>query len=331
MLAAMDRKQSRPPIVLDRAFDDPDSVLDLVARGGPYWSVQRYLKNASEMASLSQAGKGRPAEAPMLVAPWFRGDLAFGAPLVSGVEQVLANERFADAAERLFGLPRIVPHQVYVNLNPPMPQVDPGHVDIPTFLGVDRSTTPVWLLAIMLKSGLFDAWYVPTATAVAWLYGGVGGGFRYWPEGPDRSPIDRACVTNSAIVGDNDRMFHCVPSIGEAPTLVRGMTLDSKLHYGRDAAFVMEGDRELGRWDAKDIRLSISWKAFAFPDEAAEARFRRGADDADALTLDRVVRIFLADLAARGLDASEPSDPLDDRAFTDRLNATYAYSPTVFR
>jgi len=92
----------RAPIVVDRVLPDPSPVRELLVRGAPYWTVQRYVKNASEMASLSDAGKRGPGNRPMFIAPWFRGDWAYGEPLI------------------------------------------------------DRTKYPVWLLATMLKSGLFE-------------------------------------------------------------------------------------------------------------------------------------------------------------------------------
>lgn len=321
------RKASRPPIVIDRVFDDPSIVRTLVERGSPYWTVQRYLANASEMASLSDAGKRSP-DRPMMIAPWFRGDWAFGEPKVPGVEAILGHAPFAEAARRLFDTEVVVPQQVYVNLNPPMPQLDPGHLDIPTFRGVDRTNSPVWLLAIMLKSGLFDEWYVPIATAVAWFYEGEGGGFRYWPDGPDATPVDRPCLSNTAIVGDNDRMFHCVLAIGESPSFVPGLTLDSELLVDAQGAVVRDAGRELARYPYEAIRISVSWKALTF---ASDAERRRFEEKQDALTHAEVERRFLDDLARRGLDATKVDDFVRDRGFVDRLNAAYGFSPTVFR
>jgi len=319
-------KSCRAPIVLDRAFDDPSVVRSLVERGSPYWTVQRYLANASEMASLSNAGKGQP-KGPMIIAPWFRGDWAFDGPKVEGAARILEEPRFVDAARRLFDREVVVPQQVYVNLNPPMPQLDPGHLDIPTFRGIDRTNSPVWLLAIMLKSGLFDEWYVPIATAVAWFYEGAGGGFRYWPEGPDAKPVDRPCISNSAILGDNDRMFHAVLAIGETPTFVRGLSLASELRIADGDATIVDAGVELARFAYESIRISVSWKALTFESDAERQRF---VAKRDALTHAEVERRFLDDLRSKGLDATPVDDFVHDRSFVDRLNAAYAFAPTVF-
>jgi len=82
----------------------------------------------------------------MFIAPWFRGDWAYGEPLIEGAEVFLEHEGFRSAAQEMFEDAVIVPQIVYVNLNPPIAQVDPGHVDIPAFRGIDRTKYPVWLL-----------------------------------------------------------------------------------------------------------------------------------------------------------------------------------------
>ena len=121
--------QPRAPIVIDRVLPDPSVVRELLVRGAPYWTVQRYVKNLSEMAALSDAGKRGRKNRPMFIAPWFRGDWAYDEPLVDGTEVFLGHEGFRAAAQHMFEGGVIVPQIVYVNLNPPIAQVDPGHVD----------------------------------------------------------------------------------------------------------------------------------------------------------------------------------------------------------
>ena len=91
------------------------------------------------MASLSDAGKHSRKDRPMFIAPWFRGNWAYDEPLVQGVEVFLGHDALRDAAQTMFEGGIIVPQIVYVNLNPPIARVDPGHVDIPAFRGVDRT------------------------------------------------------------------------------------------------------------------------------------------------------------------------------------------------
>jgi hypothetical protein len=320
--------QPRTPIIIDTVLPDPSVVRKLVIRGAPYRTVQRYVKNLSEMASLSDAGKKGRNDRQMFIAPWFRGDWAYDEPLVEGAEVFLGHDAFRRAAQEMFEGGVIVPRIVYVNLNPPIPQVDPGHVDIPAFRGIDRARHPVWLLATMLKSGLFDRWYVPSVTAVAWYYEGEGGGFTYWPNGPDRSPISRPCISNSAVVGDNDYMFHRIEAVGpDERTVPKGLTLGSQLCGSGDAWEVVERGDVRARYALEDVRVSVSWKAQVFADAEQEALYHNHKDD---LTPGQVVETLLADLAARGTAVERPTDPLHDRAFIETLNAVYRRAPTVW-
>jgi len=297
----------RAPIVIDHVLPDPSVVRELLVRGAPYWTVQRYVKNLSEMAALSGAAKQGQKNRPMFIAPWFRGDWAYDEPLVEGAEAFLGHAGFRNAAQQMFENGLIVPQIVYVNLNPPIAQVDPGHVDIPAFRGIDRTRYPVWLLATMLKSGLFERWYVPSVTAVAWYYEGEGGGFTYWPDGPDESPVSRPCISNSAVVGDNDYMFHRVEAVGpDERTLPKGLTLNSQLCWSGDAWEVIEQDDVRARYEFEDVRVSVSWKAQAFANPEQQALYQNHEDD---LTLDEVIETLLTDLSARG---SRPERPTGD-------------------
>ena len=67
----------------------------------------------------------------------------------------------------------------------------------------------------MGHSRLFEKERVEIATAVAWFYRGKDGGFTYWPDGPDRPPrVHEGDLFNTAIMGDNDRMYHRVRPVG---------------------------------------------------------------------------------------------------------------------
>jgi len=316
----------RAPIVIDHVLPDPAVVRELLVRGAPYWTVQRYVKNPSEMAALSDAGTQGRKNRPMFIAPWFRGDWAYDEPFVEGAEVFLGHEGFRSAAQDMFEGGIIVPQIVYVNLNPPIAQVDPGHVDIPAFRGIDRTQYPVWMLVTMLKSGLFERWYVPSVTAVAWYYEGEGGGFTYWPDGPDQAPVSRPCINNSAVVGDNDYMFHRVEAVGpDERTLPKGLTLESQLCWAGNAWEVVEQGDVRARYDFEDVRVSVSWKAQVFASEEQQALYQNHADD---LKLEHVVEALLADLATKGTPTERPADPLHDRTFVETLNATYRRAPT---
>ena len=269
------------PLVIDKVLADPDCVFEIAKRGAPYPCVQRYLRNLAEMSALSDAGRGEADDsAQPFIAPWFRGDWARGGALVEGAERLLHLPSFSDAALQLFDASYVRPTLVYVNFNPPMPAVDPGHVDVPAFRGFDRSEHPVWLLVAMQKSGLFERWRVKQATAVAWFYRGDGGGFTYWPKGPDAAPVRRPCIHNSAVVGDNERMFHRVQRIGARGTeLPAGLSIDAMLHFDGARYSIRDAGRTLYTWPREEVRISVSWKGQVFVDDADRKRFDEHTDD----------------------------------------------------
>ena len=309
----------RTPILLDKAFDDPATVLAMVPRFAPYWPVMRYAAAESELKAMIGDGVRYAVE------PWFRGDWAGDAASVEGVEVVLANPIFLAAARRLFDAEVVVPRSVYVNLMAPMAYQATAHSDIPVFRGIDKPAYPVWLLHVMHRSRLFTRWRVEIATAVSWFFEGEGGEFEYWGDGPDRSPRRlEAPLSNRGIVGDNEMMFHRIAAIGApgAP-LLKGATVDSQLApVAEDSSdwSVIDAGAELMRYAAKEIRISVSWKAEVFADAEA-ARIRREATDDIALA--QVVEILLEALADQGMSAARPSDPLHDVAFVDRLKELY--------
>ena len=315
-----------PPVVVDGVLQDSSLVGRLARANAPYFPVQRYFANAAEMNALSKTQQGDgPA---MRVGPVFRGDWAYDAPLVEGLEPIFANPRFVAAARRIFGAAVVRPQIVYANLSLPMPCGDAGHTDIPAFRGIDRTRFPVWLLVTMGRSGLFEQWRVTIATAVAWFYEGEGGGFTYWPDGPDATPRTRPAMTNTAVVGDNDVMFHRVEAIGggaDAP--VAGLTLDSRLETdGRTGWRIVDGERELGTWRNDQLRISVSWKAQVFADADAARVYDDHADD---LGLDAVLDRFRCDFASRGTPLAIPADPLHDADFVRTLSRAYHVAPTV--
>lgn len=324
---------NRPPIALAGVLDDPGLVRRLAEAHAPYLPVQRYVASAEEQRLLSQnervdPGAGAQGDAPVFVAPIFRGDWAYDTPLVDGVEPILHNEAFTEAARELFDGALVRPQIVYANLTLPIPDYDIGHTDIPAFRGIDRTVYPVWLLVAMGRSGLFERWRVPIATAVSWWFEGEGGSFTYWPQGPDGPPRTVPPTPNTAVVGDNDFMFHRADGVGGPGVGWRkGLTLESRLAWlGGDDWAVRDGERELWRIGWPEIRVSVSWKAQVFRDAEELRRYERHSDD---LTLDAAVTALLEDLAERGHGLSCPADPLRDTDFIAALTNAYRRTPTV--
>ncbi|MEM9175499.1 MAG: hypothetical protein AAGC67_09715 [Myxococcota bacterium] len=313
-----DFENPRPPILIDRAYDDPDAIRALVRKGGPYWPTIRYVASPTELAAYG----GEPER--LKVVPWFRADWAYGEVDVPGAETILHNAAFVEAARRLFDADVVRPQIVYVNAMGPM-GAGPAHIDVPAFRGIDRTTYPVTFLHLMHRSGLFEAHRIDIATAVSWFYGGERGEFEYWADGVSEPPrrID-APLDNRAVVGDNEIMYHRVAPIGgDDPPMIEDATIGVELvpdDASSDWLAIDEG-RELLRYADREVRISVSWKAEVFPDEDA-ARVREA--HLDDLVFDDVIDRLLEDLAARGQTLARPEDPLRNTGFIAALNAAHS-------
>jgi hypothetical protein len=320
-----DDRTSLPPIFIDRVLEDPEIFRALIEQHSPYWPVQRYFANDAEYRANSGSGR------KMIIAPNFRGDWAYDSPLVDGVECLLEHSGFAEAASKMFDTPLVRPQIVYTNLTWQLPfDQGGGHTDVPAFRGVERTDYPIWILNAMGHSRLFEPERVQIATAVAWFYRGSDGGFTYWPDGPDRPPkIHEGDIFNTAVVGDNDRMYHRVRPVGARDKgFLMGMTLDTRLeHSGGDAWFIAEGNERRSELCYGDLRISVSWKAQVFRDEREREVYDEHLDD---LCINEVFDRFYADLDARGIPFTRSTSPIDDPELVDLLARTYVQEPTIF-
>ncbi len=318
----------RTPVAIDKVFDDPTAVDHLIDTLHPYWPVQKYMANRAEYATLSGGSAGKDPGGDIPVAPVFRGDWAYNGDIAPGIEPVLHHPVFVEAARELFDAPIVRPHTVYANLTwqIPFPQ-GRGHVDIPAFRGFDRTTVPVSFLTIMGQSGLFEAERVKVATAVAWFYTGSDGGFEYWPHGPaGDSVIHEGSIHNTAVMGDNDFMWHRVRPTGRREDGMVTLSLDNELRRDDDGTWIIDGpDGEVATFGRDAIRVSLSWKADVFDSDEDQ---HRHDDHLDDLGADEVFRRLSADLASRGLDPTIPdADPVRDPEFVARLQDAYMRYP----
>jgi hypothetical protein len=211
------------------------------------------------------------------------------------------------------------PTTLYVNVTAPMPGIDAGHIDVPAFRGLDRRTAPGWLLLAMARSGLFARWAVRTATAVVWFYGGRGGALSYWPEGPagPRRSIDP--VFNTALVGNNDVMFHRVEAVGD-PDRWRPVPRDSTLHHVSGERWqVREGGDVVADYGFEELRVSLSWKAVV-PGDAIERR--RRDSHLDDLSLSNAIDILIGAMRDRAVWSDAPGD-VEHPEFVEAVMATF--------
>ena len=311
----------RQPIKIEPVLEDPTQVRKLLEGTAPHYPVQRYFTNAAEMRSQSGPGE-------MIIVSNFRGDWATLEDKVDGIDPLLNHDGFRQAAARLFESDHVVPWGLYSNITWQIPfDQGAGHTDVPAFVGVDRTEYPTWFLNVMGHSGLFEEERVDIATAVSWFYRGNDGGFSYWPDGPSQdAQLHEGDIFNTALMGDNDRMYHRVRPTGDrSKGLLGGLSLSSRLEHDGEDRWAIRTDGTTHAEMAFDkLRISVSWKAYVYRNEEQRRRHESGSD---GLSLDEVMGRFLKDLKTRGASSTPPTDPLHEEEFIQRLTGAYVNSP----
>ncbi|HKA30304.1 MAG TPA: hypothetical protein VKH82_13060 [Candidatus Binatia bacterium] len=227
---------------------------------------------------------------------YFRETYAYDQPVVDGIEGFLWHEGFLEAARATFDCPVIAPAIVYANLLVPGQELA-VHTDVPEFRGANRTKDPEWLLVVMHHSGLFARWRIPIATGVAWFHGCRGGDFAFYPDGAGGRPATVPPAHNTAILLDTDSVFHGVDRVAEGWSPLPPLRIGMRLTFENGGWRVGAGDETVASYAWDDLRFSVSWKGYCFPDEASQRIAREHTDD---LTRDQIMRTLLADLRLRG-------------------------------
>ena len=253
-------------------------------------AVRNFLKTGGRL------GRQESLETLAARTNYFRETYAYGAkPAIAGIEPFLFHEGFACAARRLHGRPIVEPAIVFANLLVPGQELA-IHTDVPEFRGVNRKRHPQWLIVVMRHSGLFEAWRMPIATAVAWFHDCSGGEFVFYPDGPQAPPLAQPVRYNTALLLDTDSVFHGVDRVASAQPIAP-LRPGMRLGQAGDRRWeVRDGERVVASYGWPDLRFSISWKAYCFADESER---RAWAEHRDDLTVDAVVARLVDDLRSR--------------------------------
>jgi hypothetical protein len=339
-------------IVLDPCLAAADAVamVDLCERFGRYRMYAEHEQHDTDIGRglaqrhdaltnfLRTGGTSRaeePVNALAVRTSYFREEYAYGTEeRIAGIGPFLHNDAFADAARTIHGRPVIEPAIAYANLMVPGQELA-VHTDVPEFRGANRKLVPQWLLVVMHHSGLFDEYRMPIATAIVYLVPRPDGGeLAYWPDGPEGEVQRHPTSFNTAMVLDTDSVFHGVERIAEIavenlPRIRPGTTLDY-VGLKRWALRAADGT-EIANYAWKQLRFSVSWKAYCFRDAHERDTWREHSDD---LTVDVILDRLVDDLAARGrvdLDVARDSalgqSLIDEYIRFPRPNRAYE-SPT---
>ena len=298
--------------------------------------VAQLFKSAEEIVAATSGKMPEGLTIEHFLAPMFHGYLAkTSAVLDPAIASAFYNPKLMDWARDYFKAGVVMPRQLHFNYGPPQPSADPGHFDGSSYRGMDSTNTPLWLLSTMSNSRLFKDYKIQLAAVVTWFWRASDrGGFTYWPDGgraaPKRIP---APFWNSGVVAENENMYHRGESSGtpEQWGKIKGLTFDSVIEgdpAGPDRWRIRDGETVLAQLQTEEIRWLFHWTAECFADYDA---YRIRAEHLDDLTIERVIKTFIADLTDRGVPFTPPTDPLNDPTFKAVLLEQYAIaSPTSY-
>jgi hypothetical protein len=308
---------SDPPVLLRDVIEDLDRVVALLERNAPYTPLGGWYNPGADLDAATST-------------MWFQNDWVHADLRVEGSELFLFHERVMQAARDFYDAEVIAPHSVYVNLMAAIEMAGPAHTDNPRFHGRDRSNTPMWMLRTMLWSDLFDDYGIVQATSIWWMNDVEAGGFRYWPDGPDKPPQEHVGeMANTALVGDNHGMFHQVGPVGPFDEGTRLVTPRAELapaQDGRGEWVVMDRGEARYRAPLDQYRVSVLWKADVYRDE--EERRRKTAD---TLSISDVIAIFNRDLEGKGADVRLDLERIEDPGLIAEMQAVYPEALPVGR
>jgi hypothetical protein len=330
-LAARFRPVS-PPRTLEGAYteDQHRRLIGVVREHGPWPLILAHHFRTPEEVIATTSGvlpEGFVPTWDMLLSPVFRGYLARrGVCFHREIEDCYLNSRFLDLVRDYWGAKYAEPETMLFNIQGPCGTGGPPHLDGTVFRGMTMENTSLWLLNTMTKSGLFTRWQAKKGQVIAWYYKGrIGGGFSYWPDGPEGLPKQiEAPMWGRAVVVENEMMFHRGDASG--PSALRrpaGLDITSTFEADpetEDGWRIITGERVIQRIPAEEMRFLVHWGAQLYMDyEELEVSL----DHSDDIARDRAIDMLIADLRARGEKFEEPSDPMNDRHFVRLLSQVY--------
>ncbi len=328
-----------PPRVLEGVYTDDqhERILDVIRRHGPWPTITAHHFETVEELVATTSGPMREGEGGAkltlddIATGHFRGYFAKNSVCFHPeLDDCFYNSEFLTLARKYWNAEYAKPTHMLFNLCGPHHSGLSSHVDAVTFRGVRIENSPVWLQNVMGKSGLFTDYLVKMAQVITWWYLGENGTFTYWPDGPLGQPqhLDHP-LWNRGVVVQNESMFHRGDPVGRPDERdIPGLKHRSRLGYDsdRDAWAITTDGEVIRRYRPDEMRLLVHWNAEVYTDMA---EVERNMDHSADLTHDVVFHRLLADMRAKGVHVTEPTDPLHDAEFIRALIATYTIAPTT--
>jgi hypothetical protein len=325
-----------PPRILDDVYSDDEHtrLLSIVQQHGPWPTIQaHHFESVDELIATTSGvvPKDHGLTLDSIATAQFRG--FYGQNSVCfypEIEDIFYSGRLLDEVKSYWHAAYAKPTMMLFNICGPHQSGLNPHLDSVTFRGVRYENTPVWLLNIMAKSGLFTDYIVNMAQVITWWYRGEAGTFTYWPDGPLRPPATLPKpMWNRGVVVQNELMFHRGDPVGcPEERAIEGLAHRSLFeHRPEDDEWVVTTDGEvIRRYTPEQIRLLVHWNAEVYRDMDD---VKRVMDQTDDLTHERVFETLVGDLRRKGVEFDEPTHPMHDDAFIHTLLSTYTIAPTT--
>jgi len=323
-----------PPKVMQDVFtpDETATLFSVLRTNGPWPQLlSHHFENAEQLFATS--GGKRPGKDKLsdYLTPVFRDYLAdAGIVFEHEVHEIFYSRRLLELVKGMHGAAYASPRSFLFNITTPSEAGSGAHFDGCAFRGMDPTNSPIWLLSVMAKSGLFDSYEVKSGQVVTYFYDlDIDGGFTYWPDGPDAPPQHIAAPWwNKGILTDNQRMFHRGESSGDPSLRAKpdGLGLDSSIEAIDGGWAVKNGDEVLAEYENRQVRILFHYSANVYRDKDELIKVKDHADD---LTADRVIDVLLDDARRRGTPIEAPSDRLSDPEFIKAISTVYAMAPTT--
>lgn len=321
-----------PPRVIEGAYteDQHRRMLNVVREKGPWTLIlAQHFSSPEEVVATTSGSlpEGFKPTWDMFLTPVFRGYFAKGmTALHPEIEECFLNPKFLELVRGYWGAKYARAENMLFNIQGPCPGSRNPHVDATAFRGITMHNTPVWLMNMMVKTGLFERWRAKKAQVITWYYKGrMGGGFNYWPEGVRGEPKQiKAPMWGRAVVVENEMMYHTAEASGPVnQRMPQGLSIESVMAAdpGDPSGFVIRtGDDIIQRVPEEEFRFLVHWGADIFMDLE---EMRVTLDRTDDLTHEQVFDILISDLRAKGLAFTVPNDPMTDESFIGLLVKTY--------
>lgn len=168
-----------PPSLIENFYtpEEIETIFSVIRENGPWRLILAHHFSSTEEYLAISGGRDRKADAKLsdFVAPVFRGFLGNeGVVFHPELQDIYFGSKLLDTAKSLHGAKYGMVHNLLFNVCGPSHSFDAGHFDTAVFRGMGLFNTPIWLLAIMSKCGLFDEWessrrrFSRTSTSPMW-------------------------------------------------------------------------------------------------------------------------------------------------------------------